>query len=165
MYTRLGEVYVIADLVSVFSDALLEDRMVGRESKNEQLSEWSNVQAESRLNGLKFQRTLWLCEVAGGPQKFVSTRSGQVGDLNLKQAHCPLEVTPEEFDRVAMVLRRTLAQFNVPEQESSEVLAAFGAHKPEVTACPHAAKPHKAQPHRAKGKVKAQSKKAKSRKD
>ena len=37
------------------------------------------------------------------------------------------------FDEVAAELGRSLDHFNVPEQEKGEVLAAFAAHKGEVT--------------------------------
>ena len=40
---------------------------------------------------------------------------------------------PEEFDEVAAELGRTLDFVKVPQQEKEEVLAAFAAHKGEVT--------------------------------
>jgi hypothetical protein len=40
---------------------------------------------------------------------------------------------PAEFDEVAAELGRTLDFFKVPEREKGEVLAAFAAHKGEVT--------------------------------
>ena len=40
---------------------------------------------------------------------------------------------PAEFDEVAAELGRTLGFFKVPEPEKEEVLAAFAAHKDEVT--------------------------------
>jgi hemoglobin len=43
-----------------------------------------------------------------------------------------LHITPEEFDEVAAELGRTLDHFGVPPRED-EVLAAFAAHKGEVT--------------------------------
>ena len=41
---------------------------------------------------------------------------------------------PAEFDEVAAELGRTLDFFKVPKREKAEVLAAFAAHKDEVTA-------------------------------
>jgi hemoglobin len=135
LYERLGRVYVISKVIDVFSHAILDDPMVGRESENEQLSEWSNDEAEDRLQGLIFMRTLWLCDVAGGPFTFVSSEA-EKADLNLKAHHCPLKITPEEFDRVAAILKQTLIDFKVGKREIREVLAAFAGHKGEVTACP-----------------------------
>jgi hemoglobin len=43
-------------------------------------------------------------------------------------------ISPAEFDEVAAELGRTLEYFKVPKPEKAEVLAAFAAHKDEVTA-------------------------------
>jgi hemoglobin len=42
-------------------------------------------------------------------------------------------ISPEEFDEVAAELGGKLDAFDVPSREKNEVLAAFAAHKPEVT--------------------------------
>jgi hemoglobin len=77
-------------------------------------------------------RTLWVCNVAGGPFHFSPTRPGRT-DLGLEEAHRNLRISPEEFDEVAAELARTLDAYNVPEAEKQEVLGAFAAHKDEVT--------------------------------
>jgi len=77
-------------------------------------------------------RTLWVCDVAGGPYKFNATKPGATL-LGLEEAHRELHITPEEFDAVAAELGRSLDFFKVPEGEKGEVLAAFAAHKGEVT--------------------------------
>jgi hemoglobin len=51
----------------------------------------------------------------------------------LEEAHRHLKISPEEFDEVAAELGRTLDHVKVPEREKKEVLAAFAAHKGEVT--------------------------------
>jgi hemoglobin len=53
--------------------------------------------------------------------------------IGLEEAHRELQITPEEFDEVAAVLAQTLDSFQIPAQEKDEVLAAFAAHKGEVT--------------------------------
>jgi truncated hemoglobin YjbI len=50
------------------------------------------------------------------------------------EAHRDLRISPKEFDEVAAELGRTLDFFKVPKREKTEVLAAFAAHKGEVTA-------------------------------
>ena len=52
----------------------------------------------------------------------------------LEEAHRDLRISPAEFDEVAAELGRTLDFFKVPKREKDEVLAAFAAHKTEVTA-------------------------------
>ena len=53
--------------------------------------------------------------------------------LGLEEAHRELHITPDEFDAVAAELGRSLDFFKVPQKEKDEVLAAFAAHKGEVT--------------------------------
>jgi hemoglobin len=43
-------------------------------------------------------------------------------------------LSPADFDEVAAELGRTLDFVKVPSREKAEVLAAFAAHKDEVTA-------------------------------
>ncbi len=88
LYERLGGVFAIAAVVDHFSDALVENPIVGKTSKNPALSKW-HTSSLNRLPGLKFMRTLW---------------------------------------------GRTLDFVKVPRPEKAEVLAAFAAHKNEVTA-------------------------------
>ncbi|RWL87629.1 MAG: group 1 truncated hemoglobin [Mesorhizobium sp.] len=132
LYERLGGVFAIAAVVDYFSDAVVKNPIVGKKSKNPQLRKWHTKNLE-RLPGLKFMRTLWVCDVAGGPYKFVATRPGAT-PLGLEEAHRDLRISPAEFDEVAAELGRTLDHFKVPEAEKSEVLEAFAAHKDEVTA-------------------------------
>ncbi|PBB65960.1 globin [Mesorhizobium sp. WSM4312] len=132
LYERLGGVFAIAAVVDYFSDAVVKNPIVGQKSKNPQLREWHTKNLE-RLPGLKFMRTLWVCDVSGGPYKFVATRPGST-PLGLEEAHRRLKISPPEFDEVAAELGRTLDHFKIAKPEKDEVLAAFAAHKDEVTA-------------------------------
>jgi hemoglobin len=132
LYERLGGVFAIAAVVDHFSDAVVKNPIVGQKSKNPQLREWHNKNL-GRLSGLKFMRTLWVCNVSGGPFQFTATKPGTT-PLGLEEAHRDLRISPEEFDEVAAELGRTLDFFKVPKREKAEVLAAFAAHKDEVTA-------------------------------
>jgi hemoglobin len=132
LYERLGGVFAIAAVVDHFSDAVVKNPIVGQHSKNPQLREW-HTKDLGRLPGLKFMRTLWVCNVSGGPFQFTATKPGAT-PLGLEEAHRNLRISPAEFDEVAAELGRTLGFFKVPKREKGEVLAAFAAHKDEVTA-------------------------------
>ena len=132
LYDRLGGVFAIAAVIDHFSDALVQNPVVGQKSENPQLREW-HVNNLGRLPGLKFMRTLWVCNISGGPFEYTPTRPGH-DNLGLEEAHRNLRISPAEFDEVAAELGRTLAAFKVPEAEQGEVMAAFAAHKGEVTA-------------------------------
>ncbi|TML92858.1 MAG: group 1 truncated hemoglobin [Actinobacteria bacterium] len=131
LYERLGGAFAIAAVVDHFSDAVVQNPIVGQKSENPALREW-HTNNLGRLPGLKFMRTLWVCNVAGGPQQYAATKPGST-DLGLEEAHRELKISPAEFDEVAAELGRTLDFFQVPEREKGEVLAAFAAHKGEVT--------------------------------
>ena len=132
LYERLGGVFVIAAVVDHFSDALVKNPIVGQTSQNPRLREWHTKSLE-RLPGLKFMRTLWVCNISGGPFQYTATKPGKT-PLGLEEAHRDLRISPAEFDEVAAELGRTLDFAKVPKREKDEVLAAFAAHKNEVTA-------------------------------
>ena len=132
LYERLGGVFAIAAVVDHFSDAVVKNPIVGQRSKNPRLREW-HTKNLGRLPGLKFMRTLWVCNVSGGPYPFTATRPGKTA-LGLEEAHRALRISPAEFDEVAAELGRTLDFAKVPKPEKAEVLAAFAGHKGEVTA-------------------------------
>ena len=130
LYERLGGVFAIAAVVDHFSDAVVQNPIVGQHSENPALREW-HTNNLGRLPGLKFMRTLWVCNVAGGPFEYTPTRPGS-SPVGLEEAHRDLRISPEEFDEVAAELGRTLDAVGVPHREKDEVLAAFAAHKAEV---------------------------------
>ena len=124
LYERLGGVYAIAAVVDRFSDQLLENPKIV--NANSQLKEWHTEKFRERLPGLKFNRTLWVCAVSGGPYHYTAK--------SLHDAHLELHIPPEVFDEVAAELGRALDHFKVPRREKEETLAAFAAQKSEGTA-------------------------------
>jgi len=124
LYERLGGVYAIAAVVDRFSDQLLKNPKIV--NANPQLKEWHTEKYKVRLPGLKFNRTLWVCAVSGGPYQYTAK--------NLHDAHFDLHISPDVFDEVSAELDRTLDYFKVPKREKEEVLAAFNTQKPDVTA-------------------------------
>ena len=57
LYDRLGGFFPIAAVVDRFSDAIIVNPKL---NENPALREWNATQAETRLPGLKFGRTLWM---------------------------------------------------------------------------------------------------------
>ena len=115
LYERLGGVFAIAAVVDHFSDAVVKNPVVGEKSTNPQLREW-HTKNLGRLPGLKFMRTLWVCNVSGGPFQYTATKPGAT-PLGLEEAHRNLRISPAEFDEVAAELGRTLDFFKVPNGE------------------------------------------------
>jgi hemoglobin len=124
LYERLGGAYAIAAVVDRFSDQLLKNPKIV--NANSQLKEWHTEKYKERLPGLKFNRTLWVCAVSGGPYQYTAE--------SLHDAHYELQIPPEVFDEVSAELGRALDHFKVPKREKEETLAAFDAQKSDVTA-------------------------------
>ncbi len=124
LYERLGGMFPIALVVNRFSDEVVDNPKVGKGSPNPQLNDWSTNHLD-RLPGLKYMRSLWVANVAGGPNKYTGKP--------LDEAHARFKIKPQEFDEVAAELRRALEYYKVPEREKEEAMAAFIAHKGEVT--------------------------------
>ena len=124
LYERLGGDFPIAAVVDRFSDQLLKNPKIV--NANPQLKDWHTEKYKTRLPGLKFLRTLWVCAVAGGPFQYTGK--------NLRDAHFDLHIPAEVFDEVAAELGLALDYFKVPKREKDEVVAAFNKQKPDVTA-------------------------------
>ncbi len=75
LYERLGGVFAIAAVIDHFSDAVVKNPIVGQKSKNPRLREW-HTKNLGRLPGLKFMRTLWVCNISGGPFQYTATKPG-----------------------------------------------------------------------------------------
>ncbi len=118
LYERIGGVNAIAMVVDRFSDEIVKNPKL---NVNPALREWNET---GQLLGLKFMRTLWLCQVAGGPFQYTGKELGE--------AHKDLHITSDEFDEVGAEIDRALDHFKVPKREKQEVLAAIVARKDEV---------------------------------
>lgn len=118
LYERLGGANAIAMVVDRFSDAIIENPKL---QDNPKLREWNE---SGQLPGLKFMRTLWLCQQAGGAFQYTGKELGE--------AHKDLHITSDEFDEVGAEIARALDHLNVPEREKQEVLTAIVARKDEV---------------------------------
>ena len=113
-------------MVDHFSDAVVKNPIVGQKSKNPQLREW-HTKNLGRLPGLKFMRTLWVCNISGGPFQYTATKPGST-PLGLEEAHRDLKISPAEFDEVAAEL------IKVPEAREGRSCGSFRRPQGEVTA-------------------------------
>jgi hemoglobin len=121
LYDRLGGYFGIALVVNRFSDEIIKNPIL---NKNPALKTWNKTQAEARLPGLKFGRTLWIAAAAGGP--FVYT------GLPLTEAHAEFNLTAEQFAEVGAEIVRALEFYEVPEREQHELMAAYRTSMSDV---------------------------------
>jgi len=99
LYERLGGAFAIAAVVDHFSDALIGNPVVGQNSDNPALREW-HTNNLARLPGLKFMRTLWVCDISGGPQTYAATEPGRTA-LGLEDQVTVLLQSPPGVQRHA----------------------------------------------------------------
>lgn len=121
LYERLGGYFAIAAVVDRFSDEIIKNPKL---NENPALKAWNETQAETRLPGLKFGRTLWIAAAAGGPFEYTG--------LPLKEAHGEFNLTAEEFAEVGAEIVRALDFYEVPEREQQELVEAYKASMTEV---------------------------------
>jgi hemoglobin len=118
LYERLGGVNAIAMVVDRFSDEIVKNPKL---NVNSALKDWNET---GELPGLKFMRTLWICQMAGGPFQYTGKELGE--------AHADLHITSDEFDEVGAEIAGALDYFKVPEGEKQELLAVIVSKKTEV---------------------------------
>jgi hemoglobin len=121
LYDRLGGYFGIAAVVNRFSDQIIVNPILNR---NPALRAWNETEAEARLPGLKFGRTLWIAAAAGGPFKYTG--------LPLAEAHAEFNLTAEEFAEVGAEIVRALNFFGVRKREQRELVAAYQTSMSDV---------------------------------
>jgi hemoglobin len=124
LYERLGGVYAISAVVDYFSDQLLERDTI--EGENQYIR--TGTRRRPHI-GCGVSSSFGPCGSARSPAAHFNTPCLPLGD-----AHFEFQLKPVEFDQVAAVLSDSLDHFNVPAGEKEEVLAAFAAFKPAITA-------------------------------
>jgi hemoglobin len=132
LYERLGGVFAIAAVIDKFSDAVVQNPIVGQRSENPALREW-HTNNLGRLPGLKVHaHPLGLRRWRAGPFEFSATRPAVL----LSASRRPIEICGslrQNSTKWQLNSRAPWTSFNVPDREKDEVLGAFAAHKNEVT--------------------------------
>jgi len=112
LFQRLGGKPAITAVISQFVDYNNADKMIGKR--------WD----PDNVDNLKLYLTELVCNATGGGCVY----TGQPMDV----AHAGLNVTEEEFNRVAGNLVKAVDKFNVPEKEKGELLTIIGSLKDQV---------------------------------
>jgi hemoglobin len=128
LYERLGGAFAIAAVIDHFSDAVVRNPITGQGSEDAELDDWS-TQNLGRLPGLKFMRTLWVCDIAGGPQQYAATKPGST-HLGLEEAHRALKISPAIFDESRLSLGDRLSTSTCPSPRKGRFLP----HSPHTKA-------------------------------
>ena len=122
LYDRLGGVYNIATVIDDLIDQVMADP---RLNKNPAVDE-----AHHRVSpaGFKFLVTEMVCWAGGGPQQY----SGRpMGD-----SHRHLAITEDEWAAFMNDLHLTLAKFQVPPAEETELVAIVESTRDAIVTVP-----------------------------
>jgi hemoglobin len=121
LYERLGGYFGIAAVVNRFSDKIIVNAKL---NENPALRAWNQNEAEMRLPGLKFGRTLWVAAMAGGPFEYTG--------LPLNEAHAEFHLSADEFNEVAAEIISALDFYGVQEREKQELATAYATAMTDV---------------------------------
>lgn len=118
LYERLGGLAPISVVVSDFIDVLVPDPIL---NENPAIDA-----ARERVPPayLKYHVTAMVCEVTGGPCDYHGR--------GMEESHAHLNITEAEWDRMVVLFKQVLAEHEVPERESGELLEIIGTTKADI---------------------------------
>ncbi|MSP83162.1 MAG: group 1 truncated hemoglobin [Alphaproteobacteria bacterium] len=114
--------------------ASLFNRLGGKEAIVAVVDDFvGNVAADERINGffgntdipaLKANLVDQVCQASGGP----CTYTGR----DMKTTHAGMGINKDQFNAMGEDMLKTLAKFNVPEQETNEVMSLLGSVQGDI---------------------------------
>lgn len=128
LYERLGGLYNIAAVVDDFIERLYIDKTL---NANPAISK---ARSQLRKPGLKTHVTMLVCQVTGGPCKYVGK--------SMKESHAGFGITEKDWDAMVADFKVSLDKFKVPAPEQQELIGIVATTKPDivVSAAPAAGK-------------------------
>jgi hemoglobin len=120
LYERLGGAHAIAVVVDDFIERLLVDDALNANPAIKQARE--RVPAP----GLKFHVTTLVCQVTGGPCKYVGR--------DMRSSHAHLNISEKQWHAMLADFNTTLDKFKVPAAEKKELIAIVNSTKGEIVA-------------------------------
>jgi hemoglobin len=118
LYDRLGGLRGIT---------LVTDDFIDRLVANETLNQNPAIDAgrkHSPAPYLKYQVSVLVCEVTGGPCKYTG--------LSMKDAHAHLNISEKEWGVMAAEFKKSLDKFNVPAAEQNALFEIVGKTKADI---------------------------------
>ncbi len=116
LYERLGERDGIRTVVDDFYDRLEADELLGP------------FFADADLERLRRTQTEFLCEAAGGPERYDAEP--------VREAHLHIPFEPKHIQRAIDHLEATLEDHGVPEEDAQAVVGAIAQYESDLLARP-----------------------------
>lgn len=118
LYERLGGLRGITLVTDDFID-----RLVANETLNQNPAIDAGRKHSPALY-LKFQVSILVCEVTGGPCKYTG--------LSMKDAHAHLNISEKEWGVMTAEFKKSLDKFNVPAAEQNALFEIVGKTKTDI---------------------------------
>jgi len=118
LYERLGGLYNIAAVVDDFIERLYINSTI---NANPAISK---ARSQLRKPGLKTQVTMLVCQVTGGPCKYVGK--------GMKESHAGFNITEKEWDAMVADFKASLDRFKIPAPEQQELIGIVATTKPDI---------------------------------
>jgi len=118
LYDRLGGLYPVSAVVDDFIDRVYANATL---NANPAIG---NARNALRKPGLKVHVATLVCQVTGGPCKYVGK--------GMKESHSTFHITPKEWDAALVDFRASLDRFKVPAAEQHELVAIVESTKPDI---------------------------------
>lgn len=118
LYDRLGGLYPVSAVVDDFIERVYVN---ARLNANPAIA---NARSPVRKPGLKVHVATLVCQVTGGPCKYVGK--------GMKDSHATFHISEREWDAVLVDFRASLDTFKVPPAEQGELVAIFESTKADI---------------------------------
>src|SRR5574341_974656 len=109
LYDRLGGLYPVSAVVDDFIDRVYTKATL---NANPAIA---NARSALRKPGLKVHVATLVCQVTGGPCKYVGK--------GMKESHSTFHISEKEWDAALLDFRASLDKFKVPAAEQRELVA------------------------------------------
>jgi hemoglobin len=129
LYTRLGGIYNIAITVDHLVDKLYTNHALNANPNIKNVHDQIQTKA-----GFKVWLTNWVAKRTGGPDVYKPDEFGR--GKNMKDSHPHLKITDREFDIIMTECLQTFYNFNVPDQEISELMADLQSFRDDIVTNP-----------------------------
>lgn len=114
---KLGGAYKIAAIVSDLIDRLQTNKVINANPSIKKIS-------GPAMPGHKFEFTLMICSLAGGPQKYAGR--------SLTEAHSSLGITEKEWNAMKSELKIVLDKHKVPPAEQREFISLIEGTRTDI---------------------------------
>jgi hemoglobin len=118
LYDRLGGLYPVSAVVDDFIERVYVSATL---NANPAIS---NARSAMRKPGLKVHVATLVCQVTGGPCKYVGK--------GMRESHATFHISEKEWDAAVVDFRASLDKFKVPGAEQRELVAIVQSTKADI---------------------------------